>query len=71
MQKIINTTVVCQDIQKHVTKMWQTLIKRTQQTVTAYQCLDVININCISELERTVSVLFIERVCLVDFRIVG
>jgi hypothetical protein len=39
-------------------------------TVTTNACLDVVDVNCVSELERTVSVLFVERVCLVDFRIV-
>jgi hypothetical protein len=69
--KIIDTTVtVCQEIQNQSDKDVSDLHKMNIVTVTINTCLDVVDVDCVSELERTVSVLFVERVCLVDFRIV-
>lgn len=69
--KIIDTTVtVCQEIQNQSDKDVSDPHKMNIVTVTINTCLDVVDVDCVSELERTVSVLFVERVCLVDFRIV-
>ena len=66
--KIINTTVtVRQGIQNQSDK---DVTDPHKITITTNTCLDVVDVDCVSELERTVSVLFVERVCLVDLRIV-
>jgi hypothetical protein len=69
--KIVNTTVtVCQEIQNQSDKDVTDPRKMNIVTVTTNACLDVVDVDCVSELERTVSVLFVKRICLVDFRIV-